>query len=135
MTIQGKRILPGITVAAALAITGPDAAFAQRAPGGPPAPSPFDAFYTLGPDSLPREGVPKGEIRGPFKLPSSVYPGVEHSYSVYVPAQYDGSREVSLMVFHDGATYLRAYCTSRGTRMWAPWCNSSSPRSMPNTQP
>ena len=83
-------------------------AFAQNAPGGPRGPSPFDAFYTLGPDSLPRDGVPKGEIRGPFKLPSKVYPGVEHSYWVYVPAQYDGSREVSLMVFNDGATYLKA---------------------------
>jgi len=80
----------------------------QRAPGGPPTPSPFDAFYTLGPDSLPRDGVAKGEVRGPFKLPSQVYPGAEHSYWVYVPAQYDGSREVSLMVFHDGATYMRA---------------------------
>jgi enterochelin esterase family protein len=117
MKIQGKRILPGIIVAVAIAIAGSDAAFAQRAPGGPPAPSPFDAFYTLGPDSLLREGVPKGEIRGPFKLPSNVYPGIEHSYSVYVPAQYDGSREVSLMVFHDGATYLRADGSYRATNV------------------
>jgi hypothetical protein len=36
----------------------------------PPAPDP-DAFYHLGPDSLPQEGVPKGEIRGPFTLPSN----------------------------------------------------------------
>jgi enterochelin esterase-like enzyme len=80
----------------------------QRAPGGPPTPSEFDAFYTLGPDSLPRDGVPKGEVRGPFKLPSTVFPGVEHTYWVYVPASYDGSREVRLMVFNDGATYLKA---------------------------
>jgi enterochelin esterase family protein len=52
--------------------------------------------------------VPKGEVRGPFKLPSKVYEGVEHSFWVYVPAQYDGSRDVSLMVFNDGATYLKA---------------------------
>lgn len=83
-------------------------ALAQRAPGGPAGPSPFDAFYTLGPDSLPRDGVPKGEVRGPFKLPSKALPGAEHSYWVYVPAAYDGSREVSLMVFNDGATYLKA---------------------------
>src|SRR4029079_9433241 len=55
-----------------------------------------------------REGVPKGEVRGPFKLPSTAYPGAEHSYWVYVPAQYDPSREATLMVFHDGATYLKA---------------------------
>jgi enterochelin esterase family protein len=33
---------------------------------------------------------------------------VEHSYWVYVPAQYDASQEVSLMVFNDGNTYVRA---------------------------
>jgi enterochelin esterase family protein len=80
---------------------------AQRAPGGP-GPSEFDTFYTLGPDSLPRDGVPKGEVRGPFKLLSKAFPGVEHSYWVYVPAAYDASRDVSLMVFNDGATYLKA---------------------------
>ena len=52
--------------------------------------------------------MPKGEVRGPFKLPSKAYEGVEHSFWVYVPAQHDGSRNVSLMVFNDGATYLKA---------------------------
>src|SRR5262245_41209775 len=82
----GKRILPGFGVAIALVIAGTEAATAQRAPGGP---SEFDAFYSLGPDSLPRDGVPKGGVRGPFKLPSKAYPGVEHAFWVYVPAQYD----------------------------------------------
>jgi len=100
------RILPCVAVIALLIINS-EPATAQRAPGGPAA-SAFDAFYTLGPDSLPREGIPKGEVRGPFKLPSSVFPGVEHSYWVYVPAAYDASRDVSLMVFNDGATYLKA---------------------------
>jgi enterochelin esterase family protein len=95
-------------VALALVIIGTAAPAAQRAPGGPAGPSEFDTFYTLGPDSLPRESVPKGEVRGPFKLPGKAYPGVEHSYWVYVPAQYDGSRDTSLMVFNDGATYLKA---------------------------
>jgi enterochelin esterase-like enzyme len=94
--------------AMALMILSASVALAQRAPGGPAQPSEFDAFYTLGPDSMPRDGVPKGELRGPFQLPSKAFPGVEHAYWVYVPAQYDGSREVSLMVFNDGATYLKA---------------------------
>jgi enterochelin esterase-like enzyme len=81
---------------------------AQRAPGGPAGPSEFDAFYTLGPDSLPRDGVPKGQILGPFQLPSKAFPGVEHTYHVFVPAQYNGSRDVSLMVFNDGSVYLKA---------------------------
>jgi enterochelin esterase family protein len=102
---QRKLILH--VVAMALVVAGTGAVRAQRAPGGPAA-SEFDAFYSLGPDSLPREGVPKGEIRGPFKLPSRAYPGVEHSYWVYVPAAYDAAREVSVMVFQDGATYIKA---------------------------
>ena len=97
--------IPATVVAASLTAT--CMAMAQQVPGGPARPSEFDAFYTLGPDSVPRDGVPKGEVRGPFKLPSKVYSGVEHIYWVYVPAQYDGSQEVSLMVFNDGATYLK----------------------------
>src|SRR5262245_63605210 len=73
----------------------------------PPAPPNFDAFYELGPDSLIRRGVPKGTVKGPVSLPSQVYPGVAHDYWVYVPAQYDGKTDVSLMVFNDGATYLQ----------------------------
>src|SRR5438034_2649855 len=104
---RGELILSCVGLAFTLMIARTEAATAQRAPGGP-GPSEFDAFYSLGPDSLPREGVPKGEVRGPFKLPSKAYPGAEHNYWVYVPARYDASREVSLMVFHDGATYLKA---------------------------
>ena len=58
------------------------------APAQPAAPNP-DAHYQIGPDSLPRDGVPKGEMRGPFTLPSEAYPGTQHTYWVYVPAQYD----------------------------------------------
>ncbi len=88
--MSGQRM--PVLFSIALVIVGAGAAAAQRAPGGPAKPSEFDAFYTLGPDSLPREGVPKGDVRGPFKLPSTTYPGVEHSYWVYVPPQYDASR-------------------------------------------
>ena len=77
-----------------------------RGRGGPAEPD-FDAFYQLGPDSLVRRGVPKGRVEGPLKLATAVYPGVEHDYWIYVPAQYDGTHEVSLMVFNDGATYMK----------------------------
>jgi len=76
----------------------PPAAQAQ-----PPDP---DAYYRLGPDSLPQEGVPKGEIRGPFTLPSQAYPGTSHTYWVYVPAQYDPAVPASLMIFNDGHAFL-----------------------------
>ena len=64
-----------------------------------------DIHYQLGPDSLPQDGVPKGEIRGPFTLPSQVFPGTSHTYWVYVPAQYDPAVPASLMIFNDGQAY------------------------------
>jgi enterochelin esterase family protein len=64
-----------------------------------------DIHYRLGPDSMPQEGVPKGEYRGPFTLPSEVYPGTQHTYWVYVPKQYDPSKPAHLMVFNDGQAY------------------------------
>lgn len=54
---------------------------------------------------MPQEGVPKGEIRGPFVIPSQAYPGTQHTYWVYVPAQYDAARSASLMVFQDGQAF------------------------------
>ena len=68
------------------------------------APNP-DAHYQLGPDSFEREGVAKGEVRGPFTLPSQAYPGTQHTYWVYVPAQYDKSVPASLMIFNDGQAF------------------------------
>jgi enterochelin esterase family protein len=72
----------------------------------PPAATPNpDSQYRLGPDSLPQEGVPKGDIRGPFTLPCQVYPGTQHTYWVYVPAQYDPAVPAALMVFQDGQAF------------------------------
>ncbi len=62
--------------------------------------------YTLGPDSLPQPGVPRGAITQHHHVSRRVYPGVERDYWVYVPAQYDGSQPANLMVFQDGAAYL-----------------------------
>jgi enterochelin esterase family protein len=65
-----------------------------------------DEFYRLGPDSLVQENVPQGRIVGPTTLPSEAYPGTQHTYWVYVPAQYDPSTPASLMVFNDGQAFL-----------------------------
>lgn len=72
--------------------------------GGRGGPNP-DSQYRLGPDSMPQEGVPKGEIRGPFTLPCKVYPGTQHTYWVYVPAQYDPAVPTALMIFQDGQAF------------------------------
>src|SRR5580704_9983661 len=61
--------------------------------------------YRLGPDSMRYDDVPHGEIRGPFTLPSKVYPGTQHTYWVYVPAQYDSAVPAALMVFQDGQAF------------------------------
>lgn len=76
----------------------------SQSPAAPP-PNP-DTFYHLGPDSLTQDGVPKGEIRGPFTLPSEAYPGTQHTYWIYVPAQYDSAIPASLMIFNDGQAFM-----------------------------
>src|ERR1039458_1106812 len=80
------------------------ACFAMIAGAQTSAPNP-DGQYHLGPDSMPQEGVPKGEIRGPFAIQSQAYPGTQHTYWVYVPAQYDAAVEMSLMIFNDGQAF------------------------------
>ena len=66
----------------------------------------MDDYYKLGSDSLPMEGVPKGEIKGPFVVKSNAYPGTQHTYWVYVPAQYNAKNEASLMIFNDGQAFM-----------------------------
>src|SRR5678809_466843 len=66
----------------------------------------YNAFYQIGPDSLPHDGVPKGEVRGPFVLPSQAYPGTQHTYWVYVPAQYNPATSADLLIFNDGQAYM-----------------------------
>jgi len=65
-----------------------------------------DIHYRIGPDSLQHEGVPRGEVKGPFYIPSEAYPGTQHTYWVYVPAQYDKSVPASLMIFNDGQAFM-----------------------------
>jgi enterochelin esterase family protein len=65
----------------------------------------LDSFYKLGPDSLEQQGVPHGKIVGPHTLPCNVYPGTQHTYWVYVPAQYDPAKPACLMVLNDGQAF------------------------------
>jgi enterochelin esterase-like enzyme len=81
-------------------------AASAQTPAAPAAAVNPDAHYHLGPDSLEEDGVPKGEIRGPFTLPSQAYPGTQHTYWVYVPAQYNPAAPAGLMVFNDGQAFM-----------------------------
>ena len=89
-------LFPALFVAAGSSLIGQDTSDALNP----------DTLYRLGPDSLEQAGVPKGEIRGPFTLPSAAYSGTQHTYWLYVPAQYDGAKEASLMIFNDGQAFL-----------------------------
>src|SRR5476651_992305 len=62
----------------------------------------MDAFYKLGPESKPMDGVPKGKFSEAKIIPSTVFPGTQHTYWVYVPAQYDPSKPTAVMIFNDG---------------------------------
>ena len=56
-------------------------------------------------DSLPQDGVPKGErIKGTFNQ-SKIFPGTTRSYTVYIPTQLDRSKPAPFMVLQDGGGY------------------------------
>ena len=44
--------------------------------------------YALGPDSQPHSGVPRSVAKYELKA-GTFYSGTPHTYSIYVPAQYD----------------------------------------------
>src|SRR5437899_11171023 len=62
--------------------------------------------YSLGSDSQPQDGVPKGTVTKHVLAAGVFYPGTPHNYAVYVPAQYDAKKPTAFMVFLDGSGYL-----------------------------
>ena len=61
--------------------------------------------YTLGADSMPQEGVPRGAVTR-YHWSSKIFPGTERDYWLYVPKQYDPGKPACVMVFQDGGTYV-----------------------------
>ena len=86
----------GVWLAAPAAPAGPRQAPASGLP-------PLD--YSLGPDSQPQPGVPKGTLTPHTLAPGKFFPGTPHHYQLYVPAQYEASRPIALMIFLDGSGY------------------------------
>ena len=62
--------------------------------------------YEIGPDSKTKSGVPQGVVTQHHWKKSTIYPGSERDYWVYVPEQYDPSQPAALMVFLDGGVYV-----------------------------
>jgi enterochelin esterase-like enzyme len=77
---------------------------AANAADEPKKPNPDDQ-YVPGPDSKPQDGVPKGVVTKYDWNDSKVYPGTLRTYSVYVPAQYDGKTPACVFVCQDGVLY------------------------------
>src|SRR5258708_7382129 len=89
-----------IALVAWLAAPGALARVAQAPPSGLP-----PADYSLGQDSQPQAGVPKGSLTTHVLAPGRFFPGTPHNYQIYVPAQYDPNRPVAWMIFLDGSGY------------------------------
>lgn len=66
-----------------------------------------DDQYVLGPDSQPRPDVPEGAISEFLLKDSKVFPGFEHKWWLYIPRQYDGKKQIALMIFQDGESYKK----------------------------
>jgi gluconolactonase len=62
--------------------------------------------YVLGPDSWSQAGVPKGSVTKYELKAGRFYPGTPHTYSIYLPAQYDASKPTPFMIFLDGSGFL-----------------------------
>src|ERR1700688_2248571 len=62
--------------------------------------------YVLGPDSAPQAGVPKGSVTKYELKAGRFFPGTPHTYSIYLPAQYDASKPTPFMIFLDGSGFL-----------------------------
>jgi enterochelin esterase family protein len=62
---------------------------------------------TFGPLSYLQPGVPSGRLSGSIVHTSKIYDGMKSEYWIYVPAQYDAETPAALMVFQDGAGYIK----------------------------
>jgi enterochelin esterase-like enzyme len=117
-----KNVLPTVVLsfAAATAVAQPTAtpnapvAPAETPPASatgrgsrPPQNRLVDAYYKLGPDSQPMEGVPRGKFSEAKVIPSQIFPGTQHTYWVYVPAQYDPSQPTAIMILNDGQAFKK----------------------------
>ena len=90
------KITPRFLLAFLLVVSAPLFAADPAAPASKP------GDYPHGPDSQPQEGVPKGELKGPFEFRSQIIAGTVRQYWVYVPAQYTAGKPACLLVFQDG---------------------------------
>lgn len=63
-------------------------------------------LYPIPPEAEKKEGVPTGTVTKMTLADCKTYPGVPHDLWTYVPAQYDGSTPLNLIIFTDGQTFF-----------------------------
>ena len=68
-------------------------------------PTPKPGPYPLGTDSQRQPGVPQGVVTK-HEWRSTIFPGTDRAYWVYVPAQYTPDKPANVMVFQDGGGYV-----------------------------
>jgi len=73
--------------------------------GGLARPSSAQTDYPLTPDSERQAGVPSGQVTK-HTWTSTVFPGTQRDYWVYVPAQYRADTPAAVMVFQDGGRFV-----------------------------
>ncbi|MFN7921065.1 MAG: SMP-30/gluconolactonase/LRE family protein [Bryobacteraceae bacterium] len=69
--------------------------------------APFAAAqeYKPAPETTRQAGVPEGKVTK-YSWTSKIFPGTTRDYWVYVPAQYDGSKAMPVMIFQDGGGFV-----------------------------
>ncbi|MFT4639548.1 MAG: gluconolactonase [Verrucomicrobiales bacterium] len=65
--------------------------------------------YPAHPDSEVKEGVPQGEVKGPFSWESQIYPGTVRDYLIYVPAAYDPDKAACSLIIQDGLNRAKGW--------------------------
>jgi len=58
------------------------------------------------PENYSRPGVPQGTLSEKMVGESKVYPGLKYDWWTYVPAQYDGSTPMAVMIWQDGQSHV-----------------------------
>jgi enterochelin esterase family protein len=90
-------------IARALLVAAVFLSIQQSAWSQPPAPA-KDVF---GPDSIAQPGVPEGKIEEFHAPDSRTFPGFVHDWWLYTPAQYTPAKPAALMIFQDGADFVK----------------------------
>lgn len=70
--------------------------------------------YPYGPDSKRQPGVPQGTVTQ-HSWTSQIFPGTTREFWVYVPAQYKPEKPACVMIFQDGAGFVKEDGHSRAT--------------------